>query len=535
MFRTLQSSLLLLLAVFLAHDSVCEAASVQVLAGDTPVVLRGRIGDDSSFVKRIGLVASISIPELILRSTDLHRSGGTELIGRQQVSAASASKFDLPINTPKDFEIKVTGIKFPGTYEGTLYFLQPGQGMNAVLEIPIKVIAEGVPKLSQRKGSESVKIQLFNCSSWGCELARLLQPNAFPSTYPLQFDNSSLEPFQMTGLVTAFGDTTHSSLERTLVITSPVTVPTDAVYTLPISIQQEVKPAPDHYVGDVQLRLPAQDAPIKIPLEVNVRTGPLLPITVLVVGIFLGRILKYMKDKGGPQSDLLLSVYQLESRVSMFPADQAIVQPMIEEVKARIYDMKLDQAKANLTTIEARLTLLSTLRSLEQTLQPHIGEAGVAQILNDIQAARGLIAARQDQQASDAVARVETEVRNLVAPQPPAARSFALATAQARTATVAAIRAVQAAAPVKLPPFVRLLTLLTGVSGAFRAELTLWVVRPLVYIILIGALLYIGLQQLYIKNPTFGSDPLSDYFGVLVWAMSSDVASRTLSSLKTGS
>src|SRR5690349_5652402 len=76
MFRTLQSSLLLLLAVFLAHDSVCEAASVQVLAGDTPVVLRGRIGDDSSFVKRIGLVASISIPELILRSTDLHRSGG---------------------------------------------------------------------------------------------------------------------------------------------------------------------------------------------------------------------------------------------------------------------------------------------------------------------------------------------------------------------------------------------------------------------------------------------------------------------------
>jgi hypothetical protein len=72
-------------------------------------------------------------------------------------------------------------------------------------------------------------------------------------------------------------------------------------------------------------------------------------------------------------------------------------------------------------------------------------------------------------------------------------------------------------------------------ASAFRAEVTLWLVRPLFYLLLIGALCALGMQQLYLKNATFGSDPFSDYFGILIWAMSSDVASRSLSSLKSGS
>jgi hypothetical protein len=75
----------------------------------------------------------------------------------------------------------------------------------------------------------------------------------------------------------------------------------------------------------------------------------------------------------------------------------------------------------------------------------------------------------------------------------------------------------------------------TGIYGGLRAEITLWVLRPTLYLVLIGFLIILGIQQLYLKNATFGSDPFSDYFGLLVWAMSSDVASRTLASLRPGS
>jgi len=148
--------------LILAGTSV--ASEVQVLPGDAPVKMRARIGDDTTFVKRLGLMASVAVPELIFRSTDLVRTDGKEQIGRQQVALTSTVKVDLDPNTPKDVEIKITGVKLPGTYNGTLSFSQPGQGLNASVYVPIELIVEGVPKLTQRKGSEAVRIQLFDCS-----------------------------------------------------------------------------------------------------------------------------------------------------------------------------------------------------------------------------------------------------------------------------------------------------------------------------------------------------------------------------------
>ena len=86
-----------------------------------------------------------------------------------------------------------------------------------------------------------------------------------------------------------------------------------------------------------------------------------------------------------------------------------------------------------------------------------------------------------------------------------------------------------------VPWWARILAWVTGAEDAFLAEVTLWLVRPLVFLLLVLALCAMGLQQLYLKNATFGSNPFSDYFGLFVWAISSDVASRSLSNLKTGS
>jgi hypothetical protein len=517
--------------LILAGTSV--ASEVQVLPGDAPVKMRARIGDDTTFVKRLGLMASVAVPELIFRSTDLVRTDGKEQIGRQQVALTSTVKVDLDPNTPKDVEIKITGVKLPGTYNGTLSFSQPGQGLNASVYVPIELIVEGVPKLTQRKGSEAVRIQLFDCAWLGCLFARLIQPGAFSSTYPLTFDNASLEAFDMTATVNVTGDVTHGSLENVLTVSSPVPVPVQPVFTLPIKIKDS-NPLPDHYVGDAQLKMAVDAPPLKIPLEVNVRTGPIWPIVMLILGILLGRFVKYMKDKGTPQSDLLFDLHQLESRITVFSADLQLLQPMLESVKALIYGMQLDAAKTEMTAIENRLTLLSTLRGLKQTLERSTADPQVGPILKQIEQARNLIAFKQDKESSALVADIEKAVKNLVAPAPPAAVAFDLATKQATKATAAASRTVLGIAETPKWYF-RWLSLFTGINGGLRAEVTLWVLRPATYLLLIGALMILGMQQLYLKNATFGADPFSDYFGLLVWAMSSDVASRTLGSLKPGS
>src|SRR5207245_1866447 len=80
------------------------------------------------------------------------------------------------------------------------------------------------------------------------------------------------------------------------------------------------------------------------------------------------------------------------------------------------------------------------------------------------------------------------------APTAPPPQALAMATAQATTATVAAERASRAGAPARtLSPFVRALSRMTGVTAEARAELALWVLRPMLYLVLLLGLLIVVL------------------------------------------
>ncbi len=381
--------------------------------------------------------------------------------------------------------------------------------------------------LALRKGSETVKMQLIDC--WGpvCSVMRFFQPAAFLPIYYLPLDNASLQPFQMTAAVNATGDATRASLVNVLTVKSPVSVPPQLVYNLPIEVGCR-KPLPDHYVGDVQLKTAAGSPPLKVPVDINVRTGPGLAFFVLIVGIALGRLVKYMKDKGTPQSDLLVRFYRLEKLARSSGGAYAILRSSLDEAKESIYNEPLDKATKNMTDAENRWTLLKTLLDLQSTLEPRKGEAEVKGILEEIGRAKDLIRDKFDAEATTSVQTIRKEVAALKEAQP---RMYAMALQQADRAQGHADRTVQST-PGRRKWYVRFLTGLSGIDGGAQAELTLWVVRPLIYVLTILLLAFFGMQQFYMKNPIFGVDPTSDYFGLLAWGMSSDIATRTLASLK---
>ena len=75
--------------------------------------------------------------------------------------------------------------------------------------------------------------------------------------------------------------------------------------------------------------------------------------------------------------------------------------------------------------------------------------------------------------------------------------------------------------------------IVSGVSDQIRTEATVWIVRPLVSLTSLIFLSIVGLNSIYIDNgATFGSKPLSDYFSLIFWGLSADVASRKLSNLR---
>jgi hypothetical protein len=539
MHRPRKRSLALSFLALLSWSGIpCRAQEpqIQLVPAEKEVILTGRPGNDLTLTKRITLLADNDVSELLFRPGDLRLDGGTDIISRSQIQLVSGANSlkDLKAKTPQDVDFKVSSLKVPGTYSGSIDFVQPQHGLTPAVHFAFKLHVDETPKLSTRNGSTTIKAQIVNCfPGIGCYLSDKLYKSGRIEDHSFPLDNASLAPFTLLGsAAAAYGDLNHGNTGNSMQLDPSQQVQPLPIVTIPFKIISGAL-TPDHYVGDVQLRIPGKDEPLKIPLELNVKMGPELPILFVIIGILFGRFIKYMKEKGVPQSDLLRQLLQVHARAAQDPQNLGLLQHMLEQTRADIDQMRLDNAKSGLALINNRLTLLSRLRYLETLLAPRSADEGVAAILNNIATARNQISLGADPTAT--ANQIETQVQGLPPPAGaanPAARALEVAAATgvrgAASFTVSPAPAVQQR-PSRLR---RTVAMLTGHSDALRADLTLWFLRPLAWIVLILLLTATGFLQLYTKNPTFGADFVSDYFGLLVWGTGADVASRTLSNFK---
>jgi len=248
--------------------------------------------------------------------------------------------------------------------------------------------------------------------------------------------------------------------------------------------------------------------------------------------------LKYMKEKGWPQSEVLWSVRQVEARAAAeaVKADRQILQSMLSRVRNQVYQMELDAAKAELANIPNRLESLKRLRDVENLLADRdSNHPDIPQVRQMVAEVRLRLAHRQDQEATDLIAKIEGRLQAIAQAMMSDAgpdERVMRAVQHAHAAGQAAAQAVQVPAALGYPRLRYFLALLTGISGEIMAEATLWLTRPILYGLLLLALVLVGLEQLYIRNPTFGANPFMDYTGLAFWVMGSDVASRALSNIR---
>ena len=64
-----------------------------------------------------------------------------------------------------------------------------------------------------------------------------------------------------------------------------------------------------------------------------------------------------------------------------------------------------------------------------------------------------------------------------------------------------------------------------------RSEATFWLAKPILFLSLLIALSAVGLNSLYIDKKTFGAQPLPDYLSLLLWGLSANVVSLSLTDL----
>lgn len=539
----------ILLLFFLFPGLVLAQSEVQVEAdpGDNPLNISGRLEDSNSFIGNLRLMAQGGdVATFSFLPSDLKRSEGDERIGRQNISLIGDPT--LQANVPKDFQVSITGVEKPGTYEGEIEILLPDQPRDEALTIDLTVIAKAQPNLTPLAGTDQLQLRLVNCNwSLDCAVARRILPkSAFLESRLLQFENPIQADVRVTDVeVVVFGEKTGYQLtEVELVLPEEEpTIPAAQISALPLELDITNIP-PDHYTGAIYLTLGDENVRLTLPVDLNVRIGPFWPLVALLLGIVLGRLIKYMQERGQPQSEALTAVYETAVQIkSAHPEDQIVLQPMLDEVRQLVYRERLETVREQLQAIENRLIALQRLRQMEEALQGKEQHPDAQRALAMISQARQLIGRKEDEKAKTVIAEVEKILGTLKTSlmsdgqEDPDIKS---AQSRAGEAVVALDQAAQVTA--KTVPEKswqrRLWDWLTSVfklSGAVRAETTLWVIRPLLYLALLAGLLAVGLNSLYVdKGLTFGANPFADYLALILWGLTADVASRSLSNLSPG-
>ncbi len=540
----------------ITHTVPAKAApNILVDSSDKSIHITGWLGEESALVGNLRLTAQgENIEKFVFLASDLRRKEGNEIINRHQVTVVGETK--LSVGIPQDFQLKVTDVRLPGTYEGTLQVLLPNQTQPQIQNISLQVIAKARPTLIPLGGTEQIQLHLVNCDGllgfFDCLLAKgLLPASAFLNQWQLQFDNPSQGPVTIIDArVILRGEQTGYQLTETALSLpqGSVNLPGDRIVTLPLNLNRSIIP-PDRYTGTIYFTLSGQTQRLAIPVDLRMRSGPILPLMVLIFGVILGRLFKYMQESGSDITRAIKAVYRLKARIRQeaeHSEDQDILNNMVEWVGQLIRWEKIDKALAEIDAIEARLEALNKLRQIENQILEMREEDSLNKMAHEVHKniikTRSLLAQRNDAVAQKCMQEVMKGLANLNQKRQldkyflhnEAFSLLELADSVQRfliqADAVSPIPSNQPEWKIRCQDF---LILLSGVSDDIRIGATFWLVQPFLSLTLLVGLSLVGIGSLYVDNGlTFGARPFSDYLGLILWGISADVASRNLSSLQ---
>jgi hypothetical protein len=391
------------------------------------------------------------------------------------------------------------------------------------------------PSLIPVEKSKTIHMNLVNCGWWDCWLTPFVLPSSRRiDNYQLWFDNTSSAPISIekTLLVTDGKQAGGQLSAETLKLAKPDQVlPANQTGGLTLQIARQDMP-PEEYEGDLHLMLAGRNETVTLPLMVHVRSGPLWPIMALFLGVVLGRLLKYMQDRGGPQAEKLRLINRLEADLGAAdPGDQKLLANALINVRKLVFREELEKAGIQIDLIRGRLDVLQQVQRIEKRLAAD--ETGnLAPFIEQLQRVRGFLGDGEDDRAKRELEALQADLDGAKGDATVAELSTAAGqAAQSLTAIVPMV--IKAVPPSRTTQLRQGLVWIAGVSDELRAEATLWVVRPLLSIGLLVGLSLVGVNELYVeKGTSLGAKPLSDYWGLILWGLSADVASRSLSNLK---
>jgi hypothetical protein len=379
--------------------------------------------------------------------------------------------------------------------------------------------------------------------------------------------NSTDEPVSVTGSATATGERTAAALpDGALLPPEPATaIDARSAVVMEWGVRADMAP-PDTYVGALFLDVGEDEARVEVPLQLTIRPGPLVPLPLIIAGVVLGWLAKFLMERGSRLADVYSTYRQSVKRLAeadLEPGDRDHLAGRLAVIEHSLRALKDEAGKDALTEWGIATAVLVSLKEFEaDTGQTYAADiAGIRVRAREGQASK----ARDDlvdlrvRAAKDSVQFRPFAQPEMVGREPPAevierprsqraARSVVLVGVLAAAAFLVVGFIISLSSYNTAPPDFGWLVIAAiavavvgavwwAVSALVKRHLLDLVVgaRPVLYLILFVGLVFVGMELLYVNGLTELIGARSDAFlQYLVWGLGTDVASRTVSNFAKG-
>ncbi len=472
-----------------------------IVADESEVKIRVWYGSGASYSRSFRLTATSS--DLSQRdevtfnflSDDLV-SQDDRVLDRQYITLEPKNDYKLNLNTPKNFQVTVTGIQEPGTYRGKMEFYPQGVGREKSLKLDL--IVEALPAQPLIPFPSTAQVTLHLSRGW---LSKILLPTGETiGEKVLTFENPYRINVSLTEKkVILNGENNGYQLNSPLVAVGAILNQGQqgaSIIKIPLELKRNEIP-PDRYTGIIFLKEEGAKEALKLPMTLTVRYGPLLSIILLIVGFLLGAFVSLMKSVGLALAELENKWNKLRGRIDQIdPQDRDIFLPYLYAVRRNIDDKEQQEAAQGLKKIEDYLFMLEAMYSLKNLVDPQKwsaaminfrscisrdDDAGAKKVLDDLR--------KEGLKVAIIIEKILNKLRRI--PQP-------------------------------------------DWWSRLRAWWQNWkwtFCKWGFYIILLFIFIYVGFTTVYLKILTFGASGVSDYGSLLLWGFGSEFASGNLTSV----
>lgn len=397
-------------AILLFNVNSCQPIWLEVDSADNPLIITGWCDEGQPLVGRLGITArGGDIENVSIHTSDLKSKSGNDIIDRKNIRINGETK--LRDGIPRNFELYISDIPNPGIYNGSIKLLFEKQKKINYSSIELNVLAMGKSSVSLLSEfddinmnlvrDEIVNVSIGNVSlpyigsgiNWvigllnslmnfmiGCASkppSILLPRSAVINEIYLPINNSApSDAFFIKGEAIAKGEKTgyHLTYPAFNCTTNHKMLAAKNISYIVFSLSRKDIP-PDHYVGSLYLLFEDKNSPLVVPIDLNIRAGPILAVILLILGILLGRLYKFYGETGNTKAKNLRKAYHLKGLISNLEfIESNRMMENISELKDDIFQDSSDpiDLKKRLDAIEEATDQLRKLAVIETTALENI-------------------------------------------------------------------------------------------------------------------------------------------------------------------